>query len=146
MSIKVILSFCFLLAYINTQAQTNPPFSSENLMEPAILAQKINQDKMDDLLLIHIGFQNFIKGSVNAGPATEPEGIERLKELVREVPKDQEIVLYCGCCPMDVCPNIHPGYDLLHEMGYTQIKILNLTSSIKADWLDKDYPVIKGKM
>lgn len=146
MKFYLVLWFWFVATCMTIQAQTHTSYTAQDFIEPDILAQKIRQNKMDDILLIHIGFQNFIKGSANAGPATEQQGIEHLKELAQEVPKNQKIILYCGCCPIEVCPNIQPGYELLHEMGYTQIKILNLTSSIKADWLDKDYPEMEDKL
>src|SRR5215213_2917890 len=47
-----------------------------------------------------------IPGAVFAGPGSGPAGIALLKAGVQKLPKDREIVIYCGCCPWDRCPNM----------------------------------------
>lgn len=81
-----------------------------------------------------------IPGSVYAGPANKPEGLALLKEAVSRLPHDREIVLYCGCCPWDHCPNVRPAAALLREMGFTHVKTLYIPTNFKADWIDKGYP------
>jgi rhodanese-related sulfurtransferase len=101
-------------------------------------------------VLLHVGFNvlyrsKHIPGSVYAGPGNKPEGLELLKNSVASIPKDREILLYCGCCPWDHCPNIRPAVELLKSMGFKQVRAVYLPSDFKADWIDKGYPVEAAK-
>ena len=85
-----------------------------------------------------------IPGAAFAGPGARPEGIELMKNSVASLAHDREIVLYCGCCPWDRCPNIRPAVELLRSMGFKQVKAMYLPTDFKADWIDKGYPVEAG--
>ena len=76
-----------------------------------------------------------------AGPGNKEEGLAELKKAVADVPKDRQIVLYCGCCPWDHCPNMKPAYSLLHSLGYTKIKVVEIPNNFAKDWVDKGLPV-----
>ena len=82
-----------------------------------------------------------IPGAIYAGPGNKAEGLELLKNVVAELPRDREIVIYCGCCPWNVCPNVQPATDALKELGFTRVRVLHLPDSFKANWIDKGYPV-----
>ena len=119
------------------------PWTPGDVVAPAILAKDLKTP-----LVIHVGFDVLyravhIAGTPYAGPASKPEGIDELKKAVAGQPHDRDIVLYCGCCPMDKCPNIRPAFTALHEMGFTNVRVLSLPSSLKADWIDKGYPTDK---
>jgi len=85
-----------------------------------------------------------IPGSVYAGPAARPEGLELLKQAVDKLPRDREIILYCGCCPWNNCPNVKPAMALLKEMGFTHAKAMYVETGFGKDWTDKGYPVEAG--
>ena len=51
------------------------------------------------------------------------------------------VVVYCGCCPFEHCPNIRPAMAVLKEMNFTDYYLLNLLRNIKINWIDKGYPV-----
>ena len=85
-----------------------------------------------------------IPGALYAGPASKPEGLELLKQAVAKLPKDREIVLYCGCCPWDNCPNVKPAIALLQQLGYTKAKVMYIGTSFGKDWTEKGYPVESG--
>jgi rhodanese-related sulfurtransferase len=70
---------------------------------------------------------------------TERAGLAMLKAEAGKLPRDREVVLYCGCCPWDRCPNVKPAVDLLKQMGFAKVKALYLATGFKADWLDKGY-------
>src|SRR5690349_16144691 len=53
-----------------------------------------------------------IPASLYAGPGSKSEGLDLLRSAVAKLPKDREIVIYCGCCPWDRCPNVKPAFDL----------------------------------
>ena len=59
---------------------------------------------------------------------------------VSNVPKDSEIILYCGCCPWDHCPNLKPAFSLLHGMGFANVKVVEIPTNFTTDWLAKGYP------
>jgi thiosulfate/3-mercaptopyruvate sulfurtransferase len=82
-----------------------------------------------------------IPGAVFAGPGAKPEGVALLKSAVENLPRDREIVIYCGCCPWDRCPNITPAMEALKQMGFTRVKALYVADNFKANWVDKGYPV-----
>ncbi|MGA2268872.1 MAG: rhodanese-like domain-containing protein [Bryobacteraceae bacterium] len=85
-----------------------------------------------------------IPGSIHAGPASRPEGLEALRQAAAKLPHDRQIVLYCGCCPWDNCPNIKPAVELLLQMGFTRVKVLFIPVNFAKDWIDQGYPVEAG--
>jgi thiosulfate/3-mercaptopyruvate sulfurtransferase len=80
-----------------------------------------------------------IAGSVYAGPGMSEAGLAMLKAEAGKLPRDREVVVYCGCCPWDRCPNVKPAVDLLKQMGFAKAKALYLPTGFKVDWLDKGY-------
>jgi len=125
---------------IYAQQQTEP-WSDKQLLATETLASSIEQGKAEDLLILTIGPDAIIKGSLDIGPAMEKENVEKLRAYLNDVPKDKEVVIYCGCCPFDRCPNIRPAFKLLNELGFKNAKLLDIPQNIKVDWLDKDYPI-----
>ena len=117
------------------------PWTENDLVQPEAVAKDIRTP-----LLLHVGFDvlyraSHITGSVYAGPGSKPEGIEALKKAVAGQPKTREIVLYCGCCPMDKCPNVRPAFTALRDLGYTHVKVMVIPENLKVDWTDKGYPI-----
>jgi len=82
-----------------------------------------------------------IPGAVYAGPGSKAEGVALLKSAVADLPRTREIVIYCGCCPWDRCPNVKPAIEALKQMGFTKVKVLYLETNFASDWIAKDYPV-----
>lgn len=115
-------------------------WSNSQLLEPQNLADRINQNQTNNLVILSVGPDAIIKGSVDIGATVEQENLKKLKNYLKNVPKDKEVVIYCGCCPFDKCPNIRPAFKVLKDMGFKNPKLLNLPKNIKVDWLDKDYP------
>ncbi|RKD17629.1 hypothetical protein BCY91_16650 [Pelobium manganitolerans] len=120
--------------------QKQEPWKASQLVEANTLASRINNNKAANLLILSVGPDAIIKGSVDIGPTVEAENINKLKNYLKNVPKDKEVVIYCGCCPFDKCPNIRPAFAVLKDMSFKNAKLLNLPRNIKVDWLDKDYP------
>ena len=94
-----------------------------------------------DLLVLSIGPDAIIKGSAAIGPTSEKENLEKLRQYLSDVPKNKEVVIYCGCCPFDRCPNIRPAFKVLDDMDFKNGKLLDIPQNIKVDWLDKGYPM-----
>lgn len=134
-----LLSLCLLAGLL----MAADPWTANDIIQPETLAKDLKTP-----LVIHVGFDVLyraahIAGTPYAGPASKPEGIEALKKAVEGQPHNREIVIYCGCCPMEKCPNIRPAFALLHQMGYTNVRVLSLPNNLKTDWTDKNYPVDK---
>jgi thiosulfate/3-mercaptopyruvate sulfurtransferase len=84
-----------------------------------------------------------IPGAVLHGPMTSPTAIDELTAWAQPLPRSTDLVIYCGCCPMDQCPNIRPAYKLLKDLGFTRVRVLALPTSFATDWLGHGYPVEK---
>jgi rhodanese-related sulfurtransferase len=89
--------------------------------------------------------QAHIRGAEFIGPASDAHSLDNLRKRVAALPKNSSIVLYCGCCPWDHCPNIRPAYRELRKAGFTGVKVLYLANNFGTDWADKGYPVEKGQ-
>jgi rhodanese-related sulfurtransferase len=101
-------------------------------------------------LLFQVGshmlyIQAHIPNSEYIGAGNTREGIQRLRQRVSSLPKNADIVLYCGCCPWMHCPNINPAYEMLRQMGFTNVRALYIANNLGADWVDKGYPVARGE-
>jgi thiosulfate/3-mercaptopyruvate sulfurtransferase len=132
--------------YASAQAQTDIP--PEALLQPAELVQMLNSSAKPLVLQTgsHVLFaEAHIPGAEYAGPGGKSEGIEALRARVSGLNKDSLIVLYCGCCPWGRCPNIRPAYEQLRALGFTKVKALYLAQNFGTDWVDKGYPVTKGR-
>ena len=119
------------------------PWDAKDILRPPELASNLKAP-----LVIHVGFPVLyraahITGSEYAGPGSKPEGIELLKKAVAGQPHNREIVLYCGCCPWEKCPNIRPAFAALREMGFTHVKVMMVPENLKTDWIDKGFPTEK---
>jgi rhodanese-related sulfurtransferase len=85
-----------------------------------------------------------IPGSIYAGPGSRAEGLEALRVAAGKLPRDREIILYCGCCPWSNCPNVKPAVELLKQMGFTRVKAMYVETNFAKDWIEKGYPVDAG--
>jgi hypothetical protein len=125
------------------------PWPPSALLEPAALAATLRSGKAP--LVIAVAFpvlyrSRHILHAIDAGPGSKPEGIDALKKAVAGYPKDADIVIYCGCCPMVKCPNIRPAYRALAELGYTRVQVLSIPTNMHTDWFSKDYPAEPGQV
>jgi len=116
------------------------PWTVAQLMAPADLAAIMNDPKRKQPVIICVGPGALIRGSLDMGPAEEKKNLEKLKRELSGLPKDANVVIYCGCCPFDHCPNIRPAFSLLNEMKFTNAHLLNLEHNLKTDWIAKEYP------
>jgi hypothetical protein len=142
-----IISFLVVALAITTFAFTlfsfqggKEPWTQQQLMAPADLAKILSNPKSPQPVVFSIGPQAVIKGSIDIGPTRNKASLDKLKEQLEKMPKDANIVIYCGCCPFDRCPNIRPAFELLNKMQFKNHKLLNLPHNLKADWIDAGYP------
>lgn len=129
------------LILVSFKSQQKEPWTQEQLLEPRDLALTINTAQSHQPVVLSVGPAAIIKNSIDIGATREKENLDKLKQQLKDVSKDETIVLYCGCCPFDKCPNIRPAFELLNQMQFKNHKLLNLPHNIKMDWIDHGYPV-----
>ena len=151
-----LLIFAVLSLPVQLRAQFSPaPAGSAfsipdaQLLKPEVLVQLLQTTNKDKPLILHVGShmlfaQAHIPGSEYAGPGSQPAGIEQLQSRVNALSRKKLIVLYCGCCPWNRCPNLGPAFAKLRDMGFTNVKALYLADNFGADWAAKGYPVEQG--
>jgi hypothetical protein len=130
-------------------ADSKEPWTKTEIITPAELTRELSAAPAGKIILIHVGFrtlynQGRIPGSQYAGPGSKAEGLAALRKLVEKNPRNQMIVIYCGCCPWQECPNIRPAFQELKQMGFTNLKVLELPDSLVTDWVGKGYPISRG--
>jgi len=118
-------------------------------LKPEALLQLQQIKGAEKPLILQVGShmlfnQAHIPGSEYIGPASQPAGIQQLQNRVNALSRRKLIVLYCGCCPLNRCPNLGPAFAKLSEMGFTKVRVLYLPDNFGADWADKGYPVEHG--
>ncbi len=141
--IILLATFAFYAAGCNKSNTTGEPWTKEQLMEPSVLAEKLIDPSAKVPLILDVGPFGGIKNSIRIGPARDKANIEKLRRFLSNQPKDADIVIYCGCCPFEDCPNIRPAFRVLNEMEFTNAKLLNLPRNLKTDWSDKGYPMAR---
>ena len=139
----VLLIVLFASIKCAAQSTNQEPWLAKQLIEPAELAQTITNPKAHQPYIFCIGPGAMIKNSIDVGPGKEKASLDKFKQELSKLPKDANIVIYCGCCPFDHCPNIRPAFTLLNEMKFTNHKLLDIPHNIKTDWKDHNYPVQK---
>ena len=87
--------------------------------------------------------QGHIPGSVFTGPASTPEGLQSLTKWAGTVPTSTNVVIYCGCCPLQHCPNLAPAYTALKGLGFTRVRVLILPDSFGTDWVANGFPIAR---
>lgn len=120
--------------------QQGEPWSEEQLIKPAEFAKMINEED-PEVLIYSIGPAGLIRNSVEIGPAKEEGNLSKLEKEVSELPRDANIVIYCGCCPFKDCPNIRPAFTLLNSMQFTNHRLLDIPQNLKVNWIDEGYPM-----
>ena len=116
---------------------------------PEDLVKLLQSSPEQKPLMIQVGShvlytQAHIPGSEYLGPGSSEAGLQLLRKRVAMLRRTQFIVLYCGCCPWDHCPNVKPAVDALQKMGFRNVKVLYIAENFGSDWVNKGYPTAKG--
>ncbi len=135
-------------AAVAGDAKEANPWSPSQVIQPADLASELGKGAKPEIVCV--GFNTLyrnahILGASYHGPASKTEGLEDLKKWAKSLARGQRIVLYCGCCPWNQCPNIRPAFQALKEMGFTKIQVLSIPRDLGHDWVSKNYPAIKAR-
>jgi thiosulfate/3-mercaptopyruvate sulfurtransferase len=136
------LAAAILFASVNRALpQSDEPWTDKQLKDPAALAATLADPKAPQPVIFNIGPVQQIKGAIAIGPAKAQANLDKLKQQLAKLPKDKEVIIYCGCCPYSRCPNVRPAFDLLKKMKFTNARLLNLPSNLNDDWISKGYPM-----
>ena len=154
--ITALLVFAFVFGSSQLRAQFAPASTASassipeaQWLKPEALLRLQQTKGVEKPLILQVGSrmlfaQAHIPGSEYIGPGSQPAGIQQLQTRVSALSRKKLIVLYCGCCPLNRCPNLGPAYAKLSEMGFTNVKVLYLPDNFGADWAQKGYPVEQG--
>ena len=148
--LALIIAFLPLPSLRGQERKAGDPWQPSETMQPAALA-KILTDKYASLpTIVYVGFHSLYLGghvpdAVFHGTASTESGLTDLKSWAGTLSRDSDIVIYCGCCPFEKCPNIRPAYTALSSMGFKKIRVLVLPTSFATDWAEKGYPMQKAK-
>jgi thiosulfate/3-mercaptopyruvate sulfurtransferase len=125
------------------------PWTAAQTVQPAQLVAELQQQKDPPVLVIYVGPRTLyngghIPGAVYYGPGSAEQGIVELKKYAAALAKNSDVVLYCGCCPLEKCPNLRPAFSALKDAGFARLRVLILPTSFNSDWVEKGYPVQKA--
>jgi thiosulfate/3-mercaptopyruvate sulfurtransferase len=140
-----------LLAAAALSGQTAPdPWTAADLIQPAQLVARLHSPTAAKPPIYYVGFgvlyrSKHIPGAEFAGPANRPEGLQALREAALKHPRTEEIVIYCGCCPWDHCPNLRPAFQMLRDLGFKRVRVLALPTTFSKEWIEKGYPFETGQ-
>lgn len=113
----------------------------KQLIEPADLVALMHNSKAEKPIIFNIGVVQNIQGAQNMGAASEKENLKRFQAALQKLPKSTFLVVYCGCCPFEKCPNIRPAFKTLNNLGFNRARLLNLPVNLHTNWISKGYPM-----
>ena len=134
-----------LLLTVPLFGQSANTIGPANTIEPAQLVKMLPNHP----LILNVGprtiyAQSHIPKAKYIGMTAEPQGIQALREAVKSLPKTKRIILYCGCCPWDRCPNMAPAFNELEKLGFKNVKALHIAQNFGANWVNQGYPTESG--
>ncbi len=131
--------------------EPDDPWTADRLLEAGQLAKIVSDQHNHSPLILYVGpavlyKKAHVPGAKSIGPASKPDGLKNLQREAQTLGRDGELVLYCGCCPWKVCPNIRLAFKTLQNMGFKRVKVLYLPHNFKLDWANKGFPVRQGEL
>jgi len=139
--LKTLVTVILISAIGPVTLKADEPWTDKELKDPAVLAAALADAKAAKPVILNIGPVQQIKSAISIGPTGVTENLEKLKKQLAKLPKDKEVIIYCGCCPFRRCPNIRPAFELLKKLKFTNAKLLNLPTNLNDDWISKGYPL-----
>jgi len=132
------------------QEKTADPWTKAQVLEAADLVRELGNSKSGTApAIVYVGFRTLFEGghvprASFHGTASKEEGLRELRKWAGTPPRSTNLVIYCGCCPFDRCPNIRPAFTAVADLGFTKMRVLVLPTSFAADWVEKGYAIEKG--
>jgi len=144
-----IVAASSIFAARSLRAAPEDPWTAKQTVQAADFAKELQQEKDPYPTVIYVGVKTLyegghIPGAVFYGPGSTEQGLADLKKFAATLPKNSDVVLYCGCCPLEKCPNLRPAFSALKDSGFS-LRVLLLPTSFNSDWVEKGFPVHKGE-
>ena len=108
-----------LWSWQKAAAQSPINWTNDQLLQPSELATALKDNK-ESSVIFSIGPGAIIPHSKDMGMIKEEKNFKKFKQELEGLPKDTSIIIYCGCCPYEHCPNVRPAIQLLKEMKFTK--------------------------
>lgn len=124
----------------------NDPWSASQVVQPADLVRELLDKAKTPPTVVYVGDRilfsgGHIPGAVFPGTASTARGLTNLEGWADPLPRSTDIVIYCGCCPFDHCPNIKPAFISLRVHNFTHLRVLALPTNFATDWVEKGFPI-----
>ena len=125
------------------------PWTKAQTVQVAELAKELGDSKTAPTV-VFVGFKRLytsghIKGAQYHGTGGSEEGLNELTAWAAGIPRTTNLVIYCGCCPMEKCPNTRPAFKALQGLGFKNLRVLLLPQDFMTDWAGKGFPYDKGE-
>ena len=150
LGIAALLAIACLIAFASPaslQADSDP-WTKAQTVQPADLEKELGNSKSAPTV-VFVGFKRLysaghIKGAQYHGTAGSEEGLKELTTWAAGLPGSTNLVIYCGCCPLERCPNIRPAFKALQGLGFKNLRVLLLPQDFATDWAGKGLPYDTG--
>ncbi len=124
------------------------PWTKDQTVQPAAFAKELENSQTAPTV-IFVGFKRLytaghIKGAQYHGTTGSDDGLKEFTSWATAFPRSTNLVIYCGCCPMERCPNIRPAFKTLQSLGFKKVRVLLLPNDFATDWAGKGLPYDKG--
>src|SRR5467141_1697460 len=131
------------------ERKSSDPWTSSQTVRPADLAGELAEKNGTPPAIVYVGFHTLfagghISGASFHGTASSEPGLVEMTKWADGLPRSTNLVIYCGCCPFEKCPNIRPAFTTLRDMGLNNLRVLVLPTNFATDWVGKGYPMEKG--
>jgi hypothetical protein len=132
-----------------TADSQSDPWTAAQTVQPVQLAKELGDSRLADKPTVicvapHVLYEGgHIPGALFHGTGSTQRGIDDLKKWAQSVPHSANIVIYCGCCPLEHCPNLRPAFLALRDMGFTHLRALLIQTNFYTDWVKPGYPTEK---
>jgi hypothetical protein len=136
-----------LLATLCLSEESSTAWRQAELIEPSALAKALDSSDPPYVVCVSEAVPyrtRHIASAILAGPGGKPEGIDQIKAAASVFSKDDYVVIYCGCCPLNKCPNVRPAYTALKQLGFTHVRVLDVMTNMGSEWYSRRYPSESG--
>jgi hypothetical protein len=147
---SAIFAMLVLSGVTSLRANPEDPWTLKQTVQPADFVKELQQEKDPYPTVIYVGVKTLyegahIPGAAFYGPGSTEQGLAELRKFASTLPKNSDVVLYCGCCPLEKCPNLRPAFIALKDIGFARLRVLILPTSFNTDWVEQGLPVHKGE-
>jgi len=104
------------------EKRPSDPWTVAQTIQPAELASELGDKGGTPPAIVYVGFRTLfvgghVPGATFHGSASTEQGLSDLKKWAEELPRTTNLVIYCGCCPLEKCPNIRPAFKFCDRLG-----------------------------